>query len=77
MFTDTATFHEGAVGLYLNALTYDPDGSGESIRFVFAPTLPSDELAGDELPDGHQLLDVHLDSVRQIERSQEDVSGSL
>jgi hypothetical protein len=69
---DGAAFREGAVGLYLVAVGYVPPEADEpeALELVLAPeamldTLP-DEMSG-SLPDGVEVLTVHVDSARGID----------
>ena len=60
-------FLEDAAGLCLYALSYHPleDEEPESLELVFVP-FPPPPGDDDEIPDEHQSLLIHLDSVRQM-----------
>jgi hypothetical protein len=71
VIADVAAFRQEAVGLHLVAVGYVPPAGDEpeALELVLAPEdmlgdLP-DELA-DPLPDGVQLLAVHIESARGI-----------
>ncbi len=69
-YEDADTLLESASGLYLLGLGYVPPGEDEleGLEFIFAPMLPEpvDSPKMDELPEGAQVVLLHLDSVRRI-----------
>jgi hypothetical protein len=70
LITDAAAFNRIARGLYLCAIGYDPPGEEpEALVIVLAPEdvlnlLPDNPF--DPLPEGCQVLALHLDSVKGL-----------
>ena len=70
---DVAEFNRVARGLYLCAVGYDPPGDEpEALVLVLVPEDVLDILPdepSDLLPEGCQILPLHLDSVRELRRT--------